>query len=132
MSEDSTTTADGQAIMAVLETGDFDIQQPNDEKTWLRVSLKIDTFLTTDLLFKVQVSGNRGRTWKPADLGSAYEMVIEAGEDEGSVDFKLSSSTFRVRFTSSAQVAQYTITEVVIDYFSSSAQERHLEPLSAS
>lgn len=97
-------------IPVELETPDFDYNQPDKNKTWLRLSLKIDRILDTGetLLFTVTGSVDRGHTYK--FLGT---ITINAGEDEGKINFRLTGSMARFKFVSDSNVKSYTISEIV-------------------
>jgi len=129
---DGTTDPDSAAIEAVFETGDLDFGKPNQDKVFERISLKIDTFLSVDLSFKVEFSNNRGRTWdviaNPAD---GTQMTIEDGEDEGFVSFKGRGSTGRFRFTTNTATDPFSITEWVVKYVPAGPEES-TEPQAAS
>lgn len=99
-------------ISSVIETKDFDYNAPDKNKTHTRLSIKIDRELASDLIFTVTGSTDRGVNWK--DLGT---ITIEAGEDEGKVDFRLTGSTARFRLTSDSEVNPYIIMEVVLRVF---------------
>jgi len=109
------------AVSCVLETPDYDYGTPNLEKTATAFSLKIDTFLSSDLEFTLEGSKNRGNTWK--SLGT---LIVPANEDEGRRTFKLTGSTHRFRLTSNSPVAPYTIMELVIRV-APRGREVHLE-----
>jgi len=106
----STTDDDAGAITLELESKDHDMNLADLEKCWTRLALKLNF---TDGLafdeavdFTCSVSHNRGRTWK--DVGT---LRIRADMDEGYCDFRLTSSTFRFKLTSNAEVVPYYITE---------------------
>ena len=106
---------DSAAIEAVFETKDIDLDMPNDDKVFERLSLKIDTFLDTDVRFKVEMSTNRGRNWTTvADPADGTQMTIPSGEDEGFVSFKGRGSTVRFRFSTETVCEPYTIIEWVL------------------
>ena len=109
LSEEEDQDEDTSNITAILETGDMDYNKPNLIKTAIRLSLKIDTFFSTDVTFQVEGSKNRGNSWE-----SLEDLVVEAGYDEGHIDFKLTGSTHRFRLTTSSQVTSFTITEIMI------------------
>jgi hypothetical protein len=125
LTDDGTTDPESQGIEAVFETPDFDLGEPNDEKIFERISLKIDTFLASNLTFRVEFSNNRGRTWKTiANPAAGTQMTIEAGEDEGYVSFKGRGSTARFKFTSSTACEPYSIVEWVLTYVSAGPEWR--------
>jgi len=100
-----------EAIEAVYETGDLDLDQPDGVKTFSRMSIKVDFSVMpiATVNFIVQGSYNRGRSWRR--LGS---IRIRENYDEGYVNFLLTSSHARFRLTTTEQIAPFTITEIVI------------------
>lgn len=100
---------DDSAIVAVLETGDYSWQAPNDLKSVLSLSLKTDRLMETETSFTIEGSLNRGLTWKT--LGT---LVIPANEDEEMVNFKMLGSTVRFRITCATRVVPFTIAEIVL------------------
>jgi len=100
-----------ETIEAVYETGDLDLDQPDGVKTFLRIGIKVDFSVAPNdaVLFSVQGSHNRGRSWKR--LGT---LRIKENYDEGYVNFLITSSHVRFRLTSTAEVAPFTITEIVV------------------
>jgi len=108
-SDASTLDKDGNPIRVVIETGDFDFDEPDRVKSGYRVSLKIDRTLSSDLAFVVEGSTNEGVSWRT--LGT---LVIAAGRDENYVNFALTGSTLRFRFTSVSEVPSYVVLEYVV------------------
>lgn len=100
-----------EPIEAVYETGDLDLDTPDQVKTFLRISAKIDFSVEPDstVNFSVQGSWNRGRNWKR--LGT---LRIRPNWDEGYVNFLMTSSHVRFRLTTTAEIAPFTITEMVV------------------
>jgi len=105
---------------ATLITPDFDFNDPDANKTALRVSLKITetdrAARTESIYFNVHGSRDRGLTWK--HLG---RMRIKPNLDEDALNFRLMGSTLRFRFTTgstvegtSTNVLPYTISEVIL------------------
>lgn len=97
-------------ISAEFTTRDFDFNEPDALKTWVRLGVKIDRFdgveeLTT---FAVQVSTNRGRTWK-----AVGNLVIGPTFDEGYVNFRATGSTCRFRLVTASTAHPYRIVEYV-------------------
>jgi hypothetical protein len=103
--------AESQPIEAVYETGDFDFEEPDQIKTFLRLGMKVDFSAapSDNVVFVVQGSHNRGRSWK--SLGS---LIIRTNYDEGYVNFLISSSHVRFRITTTAQTAPFVISEIVL------------------
>ncbi len=101
----------GEPTEAVIETGDLDLEGPDMNKTAIRLSMKISSDYGYGELreFDVKGSTDRGRTWKP--LGT---LRIRPTYDEGYVNFRLTGSTLRFRLTSTSDVEQYTVTEMVL------------------
>ena len=100
---------DGLAPEVVFESGDIDMDSPDMNKTVTRLSLKVDRPMgQAELLeFNVEVSSNRGQTWKPCGI-----LRISAGRDESKVNFRLTGSLIRFRLTSTSEVRRYRITEI--------------------
>jgi hypothetical protein len=97
-------------ISAVVESKDYDFGAPDTVKTVTRLSIKLrDTNLAAPLNFNVQVSSNRGRTWKTAGI-----LQIPVNSDEGYVTFRATGSIFRFKLAISVQVAPFTIIEAVL------------------
>jgi hypothetical protein len=98
-------------IESAYETGDFDFNEPDRVKTFLRLSLKVDfdTPPLDDVLFAVQASHNRGRSWET--LGT---LTVREQHDEGYINFLITSSHVRFRTTTSDNVGSFTISEIVL------------------
>lgn len=109
LSNSSSTDYSNDTITAILETRDYDEDGPDTNKTWTRLSLKIEetSGRSESILFQVSGSADRGNTWK--DLGT---MEIGTDDDEGEVSFRITSSHIRFRITSRSQVPPYWITEI--------------------
>lgn len=105
---EGTTDADTVPISAEIITPDFDDRLPDTKKTTTRLSVKIDRVLSSNLVFAVSWSTDRGRTWN-----SAGNLTISAGDDEGYVNFLATGSTVRFRLVSTSQVNSYRIMELV-------------------
>jgi len=102
----------GGAVQGSFVLGDLDLDMPNRRKLWNRFSLKIsDQLLSTDddLLFNVQGSVDRGQTWK--NLGN---ITIEAGNDEGKVNFRMSGAQARFKVKQISINKPYIISEIVL------------------
>jgi len=100
-----------EPIEAVYETGDLDFNVPDQVKTFLRLSMKVDFDVapTEAVNFAVQGSWNRGRSWR--SLGN---LRIRENYDEGYVNFLMTSSHVRFRITTTAAIAPFTIEELVV------------------
>jgi len=103
-----------------LITPDFDFDQPDGDKTALRVSLKItennSISRTNNIYFEVWGSNNRGLSWK--HLG---RMRIQPNRDEDALNFRFMGSTLRFKFRhgfmddgTSTDVEPFTISEVIL------------------
>ena len=108
-SDDVALDKDGNPIRVVLETGDFDFNEPDKVKSGYRVSLKIDRTLSDDVAFVVEGSTNEGVSWTTLGM-----LTISAGRDEAYVNFALTGSTLRFRFTSVSEVPTYVVLEYVV------------------
>ena len=100
-----------ETITAVYETGDFDFGEPDRVKTFMRLSMKVDfdTAPSESVLFAVQGSWDRGRSWR--SLGT---LTVAEQYDEGYVNFLISSSHVRFRITTTSSIGPFTITEIVL------------------
>ena len=96
-------------IQAEIVTGDYDYGVSDTRKTWLRLSVKIDRLLDTDLTFTVYGSTDRGVNWE--NFG---DLIVEAGDDENFVNFIKSGSTCRFKLVSISEVEQYRILDIVL------------------
>lgn len=101
--------ADNRNIPVLLETGDIDLDQPDEDKTYTRLALKLLDFPSTALTFTVNASDDGGHTWSA--LG---DIVIPSDQREGSVDFAFTSSTCRFRLVESTICNPYTIIEMTV------------------
>jgi hypothetical protein len=100
-----------QPIDVVLESGDLDLDLPDTEKTFNRLSLKVDRIMEQPIRFALYTNYRRGRldTWEYKG-----DLVVLVGEDEGKVNFRSTGSTFRFRLVSDSQAEQYVINEIII------------------
>lgn len=99
----------GTPIPVRLEFGDYDYDDADTEKCWIRFGLKLREATATQLNLLVEVSSNRGISWK--NVGN---LIIRVGEDEGYVNFRQSGAMIRLRVTSSDVAVPYTIDEAVL------------------
>jgi len=116
------TDVDGNPITAILTSKDFDLGAPDLKKTALRLSVKIDRTLSANLSFLVEVSADRG-----ANYVNCGQLVIPAGDDENFKTFIVSGSTIRFRLTSSSEVTEYYI-ENIVARVKARSLEVHLGP----
>ena len=107
------------SVDTVYITPDIDFKAPDTLKTFIRLSLKLnfDTYPAVNTLFSLHGSTNRGRSWQ--SLGS---LVVRAGDDEGYATFLMTSSHARFRLTCTAEVAPYTLEEIVLKVRSRGAE----------
>lgn len=90
-----------------IETPDVELDAPQFNKSWHRVSVKISEAATSDIQLTVHGSIDRGNTWK--SLGT---LTISSGADEGKIDFRLLGDQARFKFqTTGNAVNPYTITQ---------------------
>lgn len=98
-------TNETSAIPLEIVTPDFDFDDPDADKSALRLSLKVtdlpNVVRINVLRFKVEGSSDRGRTWR--DLGT---MEIDPDDDEDALNFRMTGSTLRFRLTSGEDVDQ--------------------------
>jgi hypothetical protein len=111
-------------ISVTMTSRDHDLGAPEMDKRWSRLSVKVewleDVPETVPLDFNVEVSHNRGVTWK--NVGT---LRIKAGMDEGHCDFRAVSPHLRFRLTNAADVRSYWVTEYTL-YWSPSGPEGSL------
>jgi hypothetical protein len=112
--EDATQDAGSINISAEFTTPDFDMGLPDTRKTWYRFGLKLEEPATTALDFAVYGSVNKGVTWKL--LTSNKQLTIDADEDEGFVNFRLTGSLCRFKLVCSTATRSYTISEYTFRY----------------
>lgn len=96
-------------IPILIESGDMDLNIPDQTKCFNRLSLKIQEPTDSRIRFQLWTSNNRGNTWEEKG-----EFTIEPDTDEGRINFRSYGSTFRFRITSLSNVSQYTINEIVL------------------
>lgn len=123
---DNSATDNGDDISCTLITKNMDFGEVDSTKTFLRASVKVewhdDTPSPTDLIFGAYVSVNRGRTWK-----SIGQLVVDAGDDEGYVDFRILGSHLMVKLEGGAGTKPYYITQLGIT-LRDTGEERSLKP----
>jgi hypothetical protein len=109
--QDGTADDNGTAITAIVETGDYDFDLPDNDKFVRTLTLKLETWNDTgvDITFAVQGSVDRGQNWK--NLGN---LIIAANKDEGKVDFMLTGSICRFKLTVTADVAPFILSEAIV------------------
>jgi len=109
---DELVSASNQPILAVIETGDFDLDQPDTDKTCMELRVKINSGefgRSNPVVFTVAGSVDRGVNWKPC--GS---LAIPLTKSEGAAGFRLTGAHFRFRLTSASVVEPYEINEITI------------------
>jgi hypothetical protein len=104
-------TSGSEAVAVVIETGDYDLDQPFRDKTFLRFGIKLEEPPSGELTFLMRYSTDRGRTWR-----GPRTMTIGTGDDETSATFRATGSIIRFRVSSSSDVASYTISEMTLKY----------------
>jgi hypothetical protein len=87
-------------------TPDHDFDLAEYDKVWVRFGLKIayDVAPIVPILFNVQTSNNKGRTWKTVGV-----LTIPVGMDESSVSFRSIGSTCRFKLVSTSSVTPYRL-----------------------
>jgi hypothetical protein len=102
---------DSSAIPISIQTPDYDEGAPGMVKFWRMLRVKLtwepETVPAVPISFLIEISLNRGRTWRPAGT-----MNILVGNDEGYVNFRATGPHIRFRITSSSSVTPYTIVEL--------------------
>lgn len=91
-----------------MDTKDHTFGDPDSLKVCSRFAIKIDwdTAPNAAIALLIEVSVNKGRTWKTAGT-----ISIPVGSDEGYVNFRSIGSTLRFRITSSTTVNPFYVTE---------------------
>lgn len=104
----------GDPVHATIESGDMDLDMPGHNKVFTRLSMKINEPRQEGLnpvKFNVLLSTDRGKTWKSLPRG----IIIDTGEDEGKVDFRVTGSIVRFKLSeTSLSTDTYTISEIVM------------------
>jgi hypothetical protein len=111
---DAATDPGTTLIGCVLETGDLDLNFPDRDKTFTRLTVRLQDRPTSDVVFNVY-GRNDGHTTATDNLDgwSSYgQITITTADKEGKVNFRLTGSTCRFRITSESNVASYIISEV--------------------
>jgi hypothetical protein len=111
------------AIPVVVESGDFDYGDADNERIHLRLSVRFRNVIEEDASFVVEVSNDSGETWKNVTLGRT--LFIAAGERENYVNFRAKGSIFRFRISSSSSCKKYIIQEISLKAYGAGI-ESHL------
>ena len=101
---------DGSDVVAMFETGDFDLGLPDTYKTYYKMAFRLDKQAPAELKFHIQSSNDSGLTWY--DMGDLY--IYENGK-EGRCNFIHTGSAARFRVSSSTESAPYIIVEITLD-----------------
>lgn len=101
---------EGGAISCRFETGDIDLNVPDQDKTFLKFGLRLRTRPSATVTWTIEGSTDGGDTWRTLGI-----LTIGTGSIEGKIDFALTASALRIRGSSSSIVASYTITEMTVD-----------------
>jgi len=100
-------------VNCVIETGDFDFNAPDVDKTALQFRIKLNTIRefgrTTDVDFLLETSNDRGDSWKRIGI-----LSVPPSKSEGSLNFRITGSTLRFRLTSQSIVEPYEINEYTL------------------
>ncbi len=96
-------------INVIIETPDYDLNGADRLKTFTRVAIKIQFINppTATISYIVEASSNEGRDWKSLGI-----LRILQGHDEGYVNFRITGSHVRFRFTLEDTFKPYWITEI--------------------
>jgi hypothetical protein len=101
---------DGSPVTCVFETGDLDMNLPDDYKTFYKIAMRIQAQAPARIVYKVRASDDSGVTWYA--MGN---LVINAGGKEGRCNFIHTGTASRFRLVSDSAVLPYIITELTID-----------------
>jgi hypothetical protein len=99
-------------IVTQIETGDFDLDEPDTDKTIMELRAKVtsgELDRTAAVVFQVWGSADRGDSWK-----SCGTLAIPTTKSEGACGFRLTGSHFRFRFRSESVVEPYELTEITL------------------
>lgn len=94
-------------VRVEVETEDYDFDEPDIEKTWLSLGVRIQKPI--EFVGDLSVSTNGGETWRP--LG---KLIFTENDTEDSISFRLTSSRARFRIQGYSDVAGLTILEMTI------------------
>lgn len=106
LSDDSGSDANSN-FTTVWTTGDLDFNQPDKDKTFLKLHMKLQNRPSDDVTFSIAVSYNGGYSWQ--QLG---QLVITSGTREAKIDFLVTGSALRFRAVETSSVFGYEITEI--------------------
>ncbi len=109
LGRDGGADAAGGVIVSRFETTDLDFERPDRRKMFNRVSLKLSKNAEEAINFEVDGSTNRGATYK--SLGA---IRIPVGADEGYLNFRITGSIVRFRFTHAEVTNPFEVSEVVL------------------
>jgi len=99
-------------ISVVLETGDFDFDEPDTDKTMMELRVKLaqaEIPRSLPVVFDVLGSLDRGESWK-----NCGRIAIPASKNEGATGFRLTGSTVRFRLSSTSIVEPYEVSELTL------------------
>ena len=108
LSDSATTDYNGSTPTAVLVLGDYEEGTPSNDKYWSRLSLRIDRYLSGDVVFKIRYSTDQGRTWYTVD----DDIKIAEGDLEGYTNFKARGSLIRFEISTSSTVESFAISQL--------------------
>lgn len=91
-----------------LETGDLDLDVPDIDKTFTRMTMKLAARPSANLSFTVTGSEDGGNSWKV--LGT---LTIITTTREGKINFRLTGSSPRIKLVENTSVESYCINEIV-------------------
>ena len=98
-------------ITRSFETGDLDFGLPDEDKSYRKFSLRLRSPAgrSEAIVFRVEGSTDKGRTWKP--LG---DLLIPPAEDEDEVHFAMRGTVIRFRVSSTSTAAPWVCEEYVV------------------
>ena len=107
---DSTTyPAIEHVVKSEVVTPDYDLKNPNIEKTFNRLSFRLENAATESIVLTVKGSVDGGDTWK--NLGN---MTIRTGQREGKMDFRLTGDVARFKISQTSEQVVYQLEEYVL------------------
>jgi hypothetical protein len=96
-------------VKSVLITPDFDFKEPNLEKTYNRLSVRLESLAEENISLLIENSLDGGDNWK--NLGT---LRIRSGQREGKIDFRVTGSVARFCITQNFEQQTYKIEEYVL------------------
>lgn len=94
-------------IQVEIETEDYDFDEPDTDKTWLSVGVRLKE--PVEFVGTLEASTDSGRTWRT--LG---KLLFSEDDAEDSIAFRLTSSKVRFRIRGKSDVYGLTVIEITM------------------